>query len=272
MPSSWSNAVLIVAAGSGSRLNAEVPKVFLHLSNVPLWLFPTLSFAIHLPVTALVIVVPSSYFQQPSLIAFHHPLFSLSYRQSPDPNLHEFTLRFRNGKYFLLHIVPGGKERYHSVWNGLQRICQIAHEKRSHLTVWIHDAARPFLIPEVIKTMENQRNQEPSMAYFPKLPVSDTLRRKQEETSITVPRREYFLVQTPQIFPFPPLFSAYSIETAFADVTDDLMVFERNQGKVTPVPGTPFLFKITFPEDYQLASAFAPTFWNQHIVPYLRNE
>lgn len=270
MPSSWSNVILIVAAGAGTRLHSPQPKAFLTLHNIPLWLFSSLSFATHLTISRFILVVPPSFFSMPESLQYSHPFFSLTYLHSPNPSFHKFTLQLNNRINIALHVVPGGKERHDSVWNGVQHIYSLlSKEEATITTLWIHDAARPFLTPDVISHLQNARDSNPHQAYFPQLPVSDTLRHQLNSASKTVPRDQFQLVQTPQIFPFLPLFSAYASSTSFYNITDDVTLFELQNESAKPVPGNRLLFKITYPEDLLLASAFAPTFFDQFILPHL---
>ena len=137
-------------------------------------------------------------------------------------------------------IADGGKERFHSVKNGLACV----HPRCS--LIGVHDGVRPYVATEVI-----QRCYEAAAANgaaIPVVPVFETLRHITPDGSHTVPRQDYKLVQTPQVFQAPLLRRAY--EQPFSpSFTDDASVVEALGHSITLVEGNRENIKITTKED-----------------------
>ena len=137
-------------------------------------------------------------------------------------------------------IADGGKERFHSVKNGLACV----HPRCS--LIGVHDGVRPYVATEVI-----QRCYEAAAANGAAIPVVDvfeTLRHITPDGSHTVPRQDYKLVQTPQVFQADLLRRAY--EQQFTpSFTDDASVVEALGHTITLVEGNRENIKITTKED-----------------------
>ncbi len=144
-------------------------------------------------------------------------------------------------------VVPGGNTRQESVFAGLQAL----KGKATH--VLVHDAARPFCPPELIRSAAERCVQ--SGACILAVPVKATLKKaKNCNVAQTVPRREMWEAQTPQAFDYDLLIDAY--ERAFADGytgTDDSELVERLGHAVEIIEGTDANIKITTPHDLQYA-------------------
>ena len=144
-------------------------------------------------------------------------------------------------------VVCGGETRRDSVYNGLAAVpddCEV---------VSVHDAARPFVSPEVIRaTIDDARKYSSGVI---STPVVDTIKRIDPETGIvsTPDRANLRAVQTPQSFNFARLMAAHARarEENFA-VTDDAMLFERETGSVhlSSAPDAEKNVKLTNPEDF----------------------
>ena len=160
------------------------------------------------------------------------------------------------GFHKVTKIVAGGKERYHSVYNGLQA-CEDAD------IVLIHDGARPFVDDAIIR-----RNIDMVKEYgacVTGMPVKDTIKIADEFGYVKeTPRRDLiWAVQTPQTFRYDVIKKSYDTflakETEYCgkyNVTDDAMVAEIFGGiKVKLVEGSYSNVKITTPEDMILAEA-----------------
>ena len=131
-------------------------------------------------------------------------------------------------------VVPGGETRFHSVKNGLAII-----PAEEDAVVGVHDGVRPFVSQEVL------------------LPVIETIRKLNDsQSSKTVPRSEFRLVQTPQVFSVNLLKRAYEqpYTTAF---TDDASVVEAMGIAVTLTEGNRENIKITTPFDLKIAEVLA---------------
>lgn len=144
-------------------------------------------------------------------------------------------------------IVPGGKERQDSVFNGLSVIDD--HE----CIVLVHDGARPLIEPTVIE--EAIEKLEGYDGVVVGAPVKDTIKEVREDIIAgTLQRELLWQVQTPQIFRFETIYDAYqkARQESFLS-TDDSALVERYGGRIRMVRGHYTNIKITTPEDLQIA-------------------
>jgi 2-C-methyl-D-erythritol 4-phosphate cytidylyltransferase len=140
-------------------------------------------------------------------------------------------------------IADGGETRFHSVKNGLALV-------QGEGIVGVHDGVRPFVSQEVIARCYSEA--ESKNAVIPVIGVVETVRRLNGEDSVTVPRDQYKLVQTPQVFDIVLLQKAYNQE--FTDMfTDDASVVEALGERVHLVEGNRENIKLTTPFDLKLA-------------------
>lgn len=216
------NAVIIVAGGKGLRMGGDIPKQFLPVGGKPILMRTIDRFLQYDPMMQVVLVLPES--QQDywrSLCEQYH--FSQPYT-----------------------LANGGETRFHSVKNGLAKVSLDA------LLIGVHDGVRPFVSLDTIQaSYEEAAHTE---AVVPVIDVVETVRHQVEGKSVTVPRVEYKLVQTPQVFAAELLRKAYNQPyTEF--FTDDASVVERFGHAVTLVPGNRENIKITTPFDLTIADA-----------------
>ena len=145
-------------------------------------------------------------------------------------------------KYWLAN---GGETRFHSVQNGLTKIPDDAEG-----VVGVHDGVRPFPSIDVIRNCyETARTTK---AVIPVVPVVETVRHLQGNTSETVPRNDYRLVQTPQTFDIQ-LLKAANKQPYNDGFTDDASVVEAFGFNITLVEGNRENIKITTPYDLKIA-------------------
>lgn len=145
-------------------------------------------------------------------------------------------------------LATGGETRFHSVKNGLAKVSPDA------TLIGVHDGVRPFVSVETIGACYEEAAR--SEAVVPVTDVVETLRHISSagEFSETVPRGDYRLVQTPQVFSASLLRQAY--HQPYTDFfTDDASVVERFGHPVTLVQGNRENIKITTPFDLTIASA-----------------
>lgn len=142
-------------------------------------------------------------------------------------------------------IADGGETRFHSVKNGLALV-------ETPALVGVHDGVRPFVSSDVIRRCYAEASQK--HAVVPCVNVVETLRHVQEERSVTVPRDEYRLVQTPQVFDATLLKKAYE-QPYSLQFTDDASVVESMGMVVSLIEGNRENIKITTPFDLKIASA-----------------
>ena len=234
---------ICLAAGQGRRMESDVQKQYMLLEDKPVLYYALNSFQ-NSPVEEIVLVVGTGE--------------------------EEFCKKEIVDKYGFSKVkavVAGGKERYHSVYNGL-----LALEKAD--IVLIHDGARPFLTQDIIKkSIEGAENYKACVAG---MPVKDTIKIADEEQNIqsTPERSKVWLIQTPQTFEYSLIKEAYTKlmeqemqgRKTTIPVTDDAMVVEYfMKQKVHLVYGSYENIKITTPEDMDIASAFIKKNYNKII-------
>jgi len=208
---------LIVAGGKGERMNADVPKQFLLLNDIPI-LMHTLKQFSHFE--AIVLVLPPSQFE-----CWKELCNTYDFRQ-------QHTL------------VAGGITRFHSVKNGLDRIAD-------NTIVAIHDGVRPLISTSLIESLVAETKS--GIGVIPIVPVKDSIRKVEGENSVHLDRSNLLKVQTPQCFLSADIQKAYTQD--FSDTfTDDASVFEANGGKINTLLGEEKNLKITTEKDLKIAS------------------
>lgn len=225
-------AAVIVAGGSGSRMQAAMPKQFLPLRDKPvLWhtIQAFLHFRPHMP---LVVVLPHSY---------------IDYWQT------EWAKLEKDCPFI---CVPGGSSRFHSVWNGLLALKQHLDEPE-HALVGIHDGARPLVGSTLLERVYEAAAMHGSA--IPAVPLKDSIREVMEpEGHRAVERSRYRLVQTPQVFVFHDLVEAYERAWRSGNTecfTDDASVMEAAGHRLHLVEGDYRNLKITTAEDMLVVAA-----------------
>ena len=144
-------------------------------------------------------------------------------------------------------LANGGQTRFHSVQNGLALVPDDAEG-----VVGVHDGVRPFPSIEVIRNCYTTAREK--KAVIPVIPVVETVRHLEGEKSITVPRGDYRLVQTPQTFDIQ-LLKAANRQPYNDGFTDDASVVESYGFEITLVEGNRENIKITTPYDIIVAEA-----------------
>jgi len=150
-----------------------------------------------------------------------------------------------------IRIAAPGETRTLSVLSGLS-----AATMPEDAPVLIHDAARPGLDAAMITVLLAALAGADAVA--PALPVADALKREAAGAVSSVDRAGLYRVQTPQVFRLGAIRKA--LANAAPDLADDLAAIEAAGGRITLVPGSARLSKITYPEDFDmLARLLAPT-------------
>ncbi len=217
-------AVILVAAGKGSRFGGDVPKQFLSLNGMPVYLQSLAPFLAIEAEWQVIVVVPANYSQA---------------------QIH--ALQEEASQFFSCSIdyCRGGQHRFESVQNGLAQL------KPSVQLVAIHDAVRPLVHTSTI-VRAFQRAQERGNA-IPVVDVVDSLRKRNGDgRNYSVPRSEYCLVQTPQCFQKEIILEAYKQEYS-NHFTDDASVVEGLGIPIELVEGNRDNVKITTPSDFLFA-------------------
>ena len=222
---------IIVAGGSGTRMNNDTPKQFLEINGKPILMHTIARFYLYSPLTKIIVVLPKKE------IDYWQHLVSQ----------HDFDYDYK--------VVEGGKTRFQSVKNGLATIepdsADTAPDMQS--TVAIHDGVRPLVPVKTIGLSYMEASQKGSG--IAAIPLKDSIRSVQEDGQTKALNRDQFrLMQTPQTFRVNSLKAAYEIEET-PDLTDDATVFERAGNPIHLVPGAFENIKITTPEDLIITKA-----------------
>jgi 2-C-methyl-D-erythritol 4-phosphate cytidylyltransferase/2-C-methyl-D-erythritol 2,4-cyclodiphosphate synthase len=220
-------AAVIVAAGQGSRAarDGAPPKQYARLGGRSVLARTIEALAGHPRIDLVQVVV------HPDHCAFYAGSLG-----SPSPGV--------------LPPVQGGASRQASVLAGLEALVAAAPDR-----VLIHDAARPFVAPDVIdRVLAGLDGADGAVAA---LPVADTLKRAREDGAIeeTVPRAGLWRAQTPQGFRFDTILSAHRRAAAVGrdDFTDDAAIAEWAGLRVVLVAGAEANRKLTTVEDIEMA-------------------
>ena len=219
--------VIIVAGGKGLRMGADIPKQFLPVGGKPVLMRTLDRFREYAADLQIILVLPKAqqgYWRE--LCQQYH--FDVEYT-----------------------LANGGETRFHSVQNGLALVPDDAEG-----VVGVHDGVRPFPSVEVIRNCyETARTAK---AVIPVIPIVETVRHLVSESnvqrSITVPRGDYRLVQTPQTFDIQ-LLKAANRQPYNDGFTDDASVVEAYGFDITLVEGNRENIKITTPFDMTIAEA-----------------
>jgi len=225
---------IVLAGGRGKRMNSAVPKQFLMIKDKPVLYYSLKAFE-------------DSFIDSVILVTSED---DMEYCKKEIVDKYGFTK--------VVKIVAGGKERYHSVLNGIKAASDCDY-------IFIHDGARPFVTQDMLARL--LECVEESKACVAGMPVKDTIKIANEGGFIdTTPKRELvWMIQTPQVFDFALIKKAYlilekdeySLLQKGISITDDAMVVEMLLGeKVKLVEGSYQNIKITTPEDLAIAEGF----------------
>lgn len=229
-------AALVLSAGKGTRMKSDVPKQYIMLEGKPVLYYSLKAFE-------------KSMVKEVILVAGEE---DITYCKEEIVEKYGFTK--------VKAVVAGGKERYHSVFCGLQ---ELKKEEPFPDYVMIHDGARPFVDDGIIRRCA--KAAEEFEACVAGMPVKDTIKIADEHlfAKETPERKNVWQVQTPQVFGFPLIYQAYQelIEREnngeVFHVTDDAMVLETIcHKKVRLVEGAYENIKITTSEDLKIAVSF----------------
>lgn len=217
------NYIIILAAGKGNRLGAEMAKQFLPLNGKPILMHTIDKFINNL----------------------HHNFEIILVLNKDDIQIWKnFCELFIYDHSF--RIVIGGKERFHSVKNALDTI------EDPHCYIGIHDAVRPFVSKKVINAVFTEIREH--HAVVPAVSMIPTIRRINEKGNMGVNRDEFKVIQTPQVFRSDVIKKAY--ETSYqSHFFDDATVAEYSGYTIKLIEGNEENIKITLPIDYITAKA-----------------
>ena len=216
------NIAIIVAAGSGTRFGAEMPKQFLEICGKPLLIHTLERFEECAAIDEIVLVLSSEAIEN-----------------------FQTTLKKFNLKK-LKQIVEGGKTRAESVLNALNSLDENVD------IVAVHDGARPLVsADEIAQTVEKAR-EKGAVCLVGK--VTDTIKRIENGKIIeTINRENLRRALTPQTFRFEILQKAFAPENFDSSATDECFLVEKAGFEIFLTEGSAKNIKITTREDFALA-------------------
>lgn len=212
--------IIIVAGGQGLRINAQLPKQFLPIGGRPILMRTIERFYDFDATMPIIIVLPQKHIDTWKTLC------------------HKYGFDIKHD------IVAGGEERFFSVRNALSKI-------PDGVVVGIHDGVRPFANNNTIAKAFVQAEMDGCA--IPALPVKESVRIADGNTSTTLDRNNIMIVQTPQCFRSEIIKTAYN--TPYKPLfTDDATVVETVLKKhICITPGNAENIKITTPLDLELA-------------------
>jgi len=212
---------VIVAGGSGSRMNHDLPKQFLPVNGLPVLMHTIKAFYDYNTSLNIIVVIPESNLK----------LWNDLCQQ------YHFTVP--------MMIVTGGETRFQSVKNGLDKIS-------GEGIVAIHDGVRPLVDKEIIAASFQIASLHGSAIASVRL--KESIRVIDKDETKTVDRSRYRFIQTPQTFQVKIIKHAYDLPE-ISEFTDDASVVEKAGYKISLFEGSYKNIKITTPEDLIIAEA-----------------
>ncbi len=215
---------IVLAAGKGRRMGADINKQFLTLQQRPILYYSLSTFESCVQVDYIVLVAA---------------------KEEVDYCRAEIKEKYNFSK--IVNIVSGGKERQDSVLKGLEAMpsCDV---------VLIHDGARPFVSHKIIEDGIKYAAQYGAASCG--VPAKDTIKLLDKDNfgEATPDRDKLYIVQTPQCFSYEHILKCHRKLKALGEVvTDDTSVVERFGNRVYFYEGSYNNIKITTPEDIPLA-------------------
>lgn len=214
-------SVIIVAGGSGSRMQSQIPKQFMLLHGIPLLMHTINCFTKAYTDIKIVLVLPLEHFDTWKKLC------------------KEYSFATE------LEIVAGGSTRFQSVRNGL---AQISNDE----IVAVHDGARPNVSKEII--LKAFEAAEASGSGVAAVPLKESIREGSRTNSKSRDRRDFYLIQTPQIFKSEILKSAF-LQEERDTFTDEASVVESTGQSIVLSEGDYRNIKVTTTEDIIIAEA-----------------
>lgn len=210
---------VIVAGGRGLRMGSAVPKQFLPLLGKPLLCYAIQAFAATIRGIHIILVLPTDQLNSAKTVL-----------KSYLGNIEVTT-------------VAGGATRYHSVQNGLKKV-------NNDGVVFVHDGVRPLISQNLIHRCYQQAIDRGSAV--PVIPLMDSIRMIENDTSHPINREHLRIVQTPQTFMTKIILPAFE-QDYNSSFTDEANVVEAHGTPVHLIDGALENIKVTTPEDMLIA-------------------
>jgi 2-C-methyl-D-erythritol 4-phosphate cytidylyltransferase len=221
-PFTTKHYAIIVAGGSGSRMQSALPKQFIELCGEPVLMHTIRAFSTSASSPSIIVALHASYHQVWAELCSKHN-FSIAHT-----------------------ITTGGETRFHSIKNAIDTITD------DGALIAIHDAVRPLVSSAIIE--ETYACAAKNGTAVTAVKSRDSIRQITERVSVSLNRDRIYLVQTPQTFQSALLKKAYEQDYQ-ESFTDDASVVEQSGVAITIVDGHYSNIKITFPEDVTIAEA-----------------
>ena len=213
---------IIVAAGSGSRFGAALPKQYCLMNGRPVLMHTIENMRRALPQSQIVLVLNRDFVDYWTELCVKYSFISPK-------------------------VVEGGDTRWQSVKNAIDEIPADAQ------VITVHDGARPIVDSMMVERLISALDD--AVGAIPVVSVTDSLRQINESGSTPVDRSLYKAVQTPQAFHADKLIEAYSLPFD-ATFTDDASVLAALGYDVALVEGDTYNIKITNPLDIEIAQLY----------------
>ncbi|MCL2253957.1 MAG: 2-C-methyl-D-erythritol 4-phosphate cytidylyltransferase [Lachnospiraceae bacterium] len=233
------STAIILSAGQGKRMQTEKAKQYLLINGKPMLYYSLKAFADSAHINNIIIVINETDY---------------------DYVKNEIIDKYQIAK--ITDIVVGGKERYHSVYNGIN-----ADGASDSDFIFIHDGARPLINEDIISRAAEEVRSHPAIVVG--MPVKDTIKRIDEANLVgeTPDRRMLWAVQTPQVFAASLIREGYQelmTQESVRIVTDDAMVVETfTKTKVKLILGSYQNIKVTTREDLKIAEVLLLSYSNE---------
>ena len=218
------NTAIILAGGTGSRVDSDIPKQFINIKDKMIIDYSIDAFVCNPHINKIIIVCNKEWMNN---IKYQHEIIT---------------------------IIPGGKSRTESSYNGLLECSE------SCTNVLIHDAARPFISQNIINHSLNYLKKFD--ASVPTVDCQDSLINEKKLQYIN--REQVKIVQTPQAFKYPLIYGAYIQANSCSSLhnsifTDDLslLIKYNHDVNIKLFNGEKINFKITKEEDLVKANLLA---------------
>ena len=213
--------VIIVAGGSGTRMNNAIPKQFIELHGKPILMHSIEIFAKAVYEINIILVLPLPFRKQWETLC----------------KTHNFKTPYQ--------LAEGGETRFHSVKNGLALIPE-------NSVVGIHDAARPLVSKQTIRNAFETAEQKGNAS--PAIQINESIREVKNNHNKAIDRSTVFIIQTPQCFQSNLIKKAF-LQEYRSTFTDDASVLEAMGEKINLIEGNTENIKITTPIDLIIAEA-----------------
>lgn len=220
------NHVIILAGGIGQRMKMSVPKQYIDVNGMPVFMYSYLKFANNPAISSIVIVLDDTW----------RPFVDEKIKQS--------------GKNTKTAFAKSGNSRQHSVFNGMKVLAEYANEDD---IVLIHDSVRPLFPESIIESgIEACKIADGAI---PVIPIKDATYRSKNGNFMSeiIPREELYSGQSPEFFSFKRFFEAHKLfnDMEMQSIRGCSELAFRAGMSVKLINGAEQNFKITTKEDLE---------------------